>query len=151
MSRFARFRRYVRAPRDLALLVGIAGYELSLPLLMRLSMPRLLRFTRWLNRCVIRPSGADPARIVRYVDAVGRLSFGSLRGNCVTRSLAIYAFLNTPETPLELRFGVRQLVNDGAVTPGRRHVWVMRKGEPLCETEPLNEYVLLYRFPEAAV
>lgn len=148
MSRPGRFRRYVRTPKDLALLAGIIAYKLSLPLLMRLAMPRLLRFTQWLNRRVVRPSGADPERIVRYVDAAGRLAFWSLRGNCVARSLAIYTFLNTPHTPLELRFGVRQIVSEGAITPGRRHVWVMREGEPLCETEPLHEYVLLYRFPE---
>lgn len=144
----ARFQRNIRTPGELSLLAGLSLLAVVLPLLMRLPLPRLLRVVDWINRCCVRRP-AKTETVLRYVDALGRIRRWSLQDNCVVRSLLYYTFLNSRACPLELRFGVEQRRDaEGRPVPGRRHVWVMRNGEPLNETISLEEYVLLFRYPE---
>ena len=149
MRSHIRLPHALRSPGNASAAARLLLLATLLPLLLRLPLPRLLRSLDWINRRLVgrRP---DPEVLKRYVDAMGRLHRWSFQDNCVVRSLCFYTLLNTPEAPLELRFGVEQRQGpDGSLVPGRRHTWVMRGEEALFETEPVHQYALLYRHPGA--
>jgi hypothetical protein len=139
----------LRSPANAFTAARLLVLATLLPLLLRLPLRRMLRILDWLNRWLVgrRP---NPDVLRRYVDAMGRLHRWSFQDNCVVRSLCFYTLLNSPEAPLELRFGVEQREGpDGGLVPGRRHTWVMCGEESLFETEPVYKYLLLYRHPGA--
>jgi hypothetical protein len=137
----------MRSLEDLRVLLAMSSFVAVLPILLKLPVPRMLRSIDWINRHLVRKPGAQET-VIRCADALGRLHRWSFQDNCVARNLTYYALLNSAEQPLEVRFGVEQRQSpSGAITPGRRHVWVMREGEPINETVRLEDYVVLYRYP----
>jgi hypothetical protein len=150
MGAWRRLRRNIGSWAELQLLLQMTGFLALVPALLKLPMPRMLRTIDWINRHIIRRPGRQET-VIRYANALGRLHRWSFQDNCVARNLTYYAFLNGAERPLEVRFGVEQRrAENGAITPGRRHVWVTRDGEPINETVVIEDYVLLYRYPPKA-
>jgi len=147
IERWRRLRRNVRSADELRLLLGMCGFLALIPAFLKLPMPRMLRTIDWINRHLVRKPGRQET-VIRYANALGRLHRWSFQDNCVARNLTYYAFLNNPDQPLEVRFGVEQRrAENGVITPGRRHVWVTRDGDPINETVVIDDYVLLYRYP----
>lgn len=142
-----RILRYARSPDELRLLLAMAAVAAVLPALLKQPLPRTLRTLDWINRRLVRHPGRTES-VLRYAAALGRLHWWSFQDNCVARNLLYYVFLNSPERPVEVRFGVEQRrTPEGAIVPGRRHVWIVRDGEPVNETVNLEDYVLLYCHP----
>ena len=150
MIRLVRGLRRVQSWAELKLLVGAAAVMAVMPLLLRLPIPRLLSVLSRLNRWLA-PRPVDEDLLYRCVEALGRYNCWAWRDNCVARNLAVYCFLQSAQAPLEVRFGVEMRVGpEGKPAPGRRHVWLLRDGQPVRETEPLERYLVMYRYPEPA-
>jgi len=142
-----RFRRHVRTPSELRLLLSVTAFMAAIPWLMRRSLPSALRRLEWISRRLA-PRRADPEKVIRYVGALGSWKRWSFQDNCVVRSLCYYAFLNRGDDEVALMMGVeRRTGAEGGVTPGRRHFWVTRNGEPLNETVDVNNYHVMLRYP----
>lgn len=144
-----RLRAAVRSLDDLGLLARVTLVMAAMPLLLRLPIPRALK---WLDAASRGLSVREPdraARIVKYCRGLGGLRVWTFQDNCVARSLALFTLLNRREAPLDVVFGVRATTEpDGRVTLGRRHVWLELAGEPLFETEPITGYVVSTRYRE---
>ena len=146
-----RLRANVTSLGDLALLARVTVIMGVMPLLLRLPVPRVLRWLDAASRLVAVDDPARAARVVRYCHGLGGLRVWAFQDNCVARSLALFALLNRHDDPLDVVFGVRVTVGpDGGVTLGRRHVWLERQGEPLLETEPIAGYVVSMRYRDPA-
>lgn len=143
MSVAARRRSPGPGPARKASVMGrVALLVLALPLVMARPLPRALAILSRLNRAGLRARPEEEALVVRCIRLVARLDRWSFRNNCAVFALVLFGLLDTDEAPLEIRFGLRF----AGRAPGRRHVWVVREGRALHETEPVEDYLVVYRY-----
>lgn len=136
----------LRGPREALLFVRVAAFGATVPLLMRLPLPRLAAL---LSRPPRRrpPSAAAPAdveRLARLVALAPRVARPLVRTGCLTRGLTLYRFLRRAGLDVELRFGLDP--RSPAAADG--HCWLTLAGEPLLEREdPRPRFAEVWRLP----
>jgi hypothetical protein len=135
----------VAGPGDRLLLLRIFAVAVSVPLLMRLPLPRLAG--------QLEPSGAPscptPAQEARLVQAVlGVLRAGRplVRRGCLTRGVTLYYFLRRAGVDVSLVFGMGASADQPDGFDG--HCWLTKNGEPYLEQrDPRPCYTPMYSFP----
>lgn len=132
----------LRGARDAVLFVRVSAFAASVPLLLRLSLPRQAAVLRRAGR----RSSTARATIERLPELVGlahRAWHPLVRPGCLTRGMTLLWFLRRAGHEVELCFG---LDVEGDHPEG--HCWLMRGGEPLLErADQLARFVEIYRLP----
>jgi len=127
------------------MLIGVGAFAATVPLLMRLPLPRLAALvTRPPRR---RPAGAaEVERLQRLVDLAPRVAHPLVRGGCLTRGVTLFWFLRRAGLDVELRFGL----DPGEAQPTDGHCWLTLDGEPFLEKrDPRPRFAEIYRLPLA--
>jgi hypothetical protein len=141
----------VHGPREAALFVRVAAFAASVPLLMRLPLPRLAALvTRPPRRRRGRHADALDAeveRIERLVALAPRVARPLVQTGCLTRGLTLYRFLRRAGLDVELRFGLDPRGGGEAAADG--HCWLVLAGEPFLEPEDPRRFAELWRLPLA--
>jgi hypothetical protein len=135
--------RELRTARELLLFAYLTSFAATVPLLMRLPLPRLAAL---LTRDPRRPppSTAEVERIERMIALAPRVARPLVHTGCLTRGVTLFWFLRRAGLDVELRFGVD--VEDHDATDG--HCWLSLADEPFLEqVDPRPRFAELYRFP----
>jgi Transglutaminase-like superfamily len=115
-------RRELERPADLFLLARMVGWACALRLLKHsVSLPRLVRLTRWAGPAEPRSRGRGE-RVVTLARWACRASRWSSRGNCLERGLVTYRYLAAAGAPPTLVIGVAAPSSPADVMRG--HAWV---------------------------
>lgn len=129
--------------RELVLFARLCGFAMTVPLLTRLSLPRLAAL-------VVRPAAGpappdpSPERLARLVALAPRVAHPLVRPGCLTRGITLFWFLRRRGIDVELRFGLD--TSDLAATDG--HCWLALDGEPFLEpVDPRPRFAETYRLP----
>ena len=132
-------------PADVVLLARVICISMTVPLLMRLPLPRLAAVLSIATR-VGRSrglSGREPERMAACVAAAQRSLAPVVRSGCLTRGVTLYWLLRRAGVPVELCFGVGR---PGAELAG--HCWLTRNGRPYLEPADAPAcFDALYRIP----
>ena len=132
-------------PSELVLFARVGTVAATVPLLMRLPLPRLAAV---LSRRPRRgtPSAAEIERIDRLVALAPRVARPLVRNGCLTRGVTLFWFLRRSGLEVELIFGIDP-DGDGD-TDG--HCWLSLAGEPFLErVDPRPRVIVTYRVPAA--
>lgn len=137
--------RELHGPRELALFAYVSGFAATVPLLMRLPLPRMAAIvTRPPRRRETPPLHAE--RLARLVSFATTMAHPIVRPGCLTRGVTLFWFLRRAGVDVELRFGV-EAPGDGAADG---HCWLTLNGEPFLETvDPRPRFTEVYRLPMA--
>jgi hypothetical protein len=123
---------------DALLRLRIAAFAASVPLLVRLPLPRLAR--------VLRPRRAPGSVDATQVDRIVALTDDALRGRfvrqtCLVRGITLYYFLSRAGLNVTLCFGMGPMRGEMA-----GHCWLDVDGQPFREKEdPLPHFTAVYR------
>jgi hypothetical protein len=131
--------------REVLLFAYIAAFASSVPLLMRLPLPRLAAL---LNRPPARrrPSAAAAQRLEALVALAPRVGHPVVRPGCLTRGVTLFWFLRRAGIDVELCFGLDPA--DGDAADG--HCWLVRDGRPFLEgADPRWRFAEIFRMPAA--
>jgi hypothetical protein len=145
----------LRDAREAALFVRVAAFAATVPLLMRLPLPRVAAL---LTRAPRRPDGRpdvptarDPAaaeveRLDRLIALAPRVARPLVRPGCLTRGVTLFWFLRRAGLNVELSFGIDP--GDEQTTDG--HCWLVLDEEPFLEkVDPRPRFAEVYRLPLA--
>ncbi len=141
--RVPRWRRSTsgrRAPARVLLYFQIACFAAAVPLLVRLSLPRLQSL---LGRrsCAGQPDAARVQEIITCVAAVLRVGAPLIQPTCLTRGLILYHFLRRAGFDVALCFGAGYPKGEFAA-----HCWLVHAGEPFMEPrDPRRWFTETYR------
>ena len=142
LAPLAQFRR----PLEVALLARIVTVGMTVPLLMRLPLPRLaavLGATTGRANGTRVPSEGEAERMAACVTTAQRALSPVVRSGCVTRGVTLYWLLRRAGAPVELCFGMGR--------PGEDlvgHCWLVRDGLPYLEPADSPAcFDALYRIP----
>lgn len=132
----------LRGARETILFAYLSVFALSVPLMMRLSLPRLATLlTRAPRRQ--RPSPEAVDRLAALVGLAQRVGRPFVRGGCLTRGVTLFWFLRRAGLDVELCFGLSALEDD---VDG--HCWLTVDGEPFLErVDPRPRFPEVYRLP----
>lgn len=136
----------LRDARDAALLIVVGAFAATVPLMMRLPLPRLSALLTPSARRRVPASAADVERLERIIDLAPRVARPLVRPGCLTRGVTLFWFLRRAGVDVELSFGLD--AQDGA-TEG--HCWLSLDDEPFLErVDPRPRFAELYRLPAPA-
>jgi hypothetical protein len=127
---------------DVLLHLRITSFAAAVPILARLSLPRLAR--------VLRPQHAPSVADTNQVDRIVALTEGAMRQrfvrrSCLVRGLTLYYFLSRAGLDVSLCFGMGP-IRDGMAG----HCWLDRDGQPFMEKQdPLPHFTAIYRIAPA--
>jgi Transglutaminase-like superfamily len=131
--------RELRDLRELALIARIVPFAATVPLLMRLPLPRVAALVVRSPRSSAPP--ADIERLAALVALAPRVAHPLVRTGCLTRGVTLFWLLRRRGYDVELRFGVDPGAADG-------HCWLALGGEPFLErVDPRPRFAELYRLP----
>jgi hypothetical protein len=135
----------LRGARELLLFGYLTSFAASVPLLMRLPLPRVAALlTRSPRGRAARP--ADVERLDRLMALAPRVARPFVRTGCLTRGVTLFWFLRRAGLDVELRFGIDPA--DAGATDG--HCWLSLDGEPFLEkVDPRPRFAEIYRLPLA--
>ena len=134
-------------PRELLLFLRLVCFGAAVPLLMRLSLPRLAAaVTREPSRRAL-PSEAEVDRLATLVALAPRVAHPLVRTGCLTRGLTLCWFLRRAGLDVELRFGVDTAAADPVVGGADGHCWLTRDGLPYLEDRDPSRFSETYRLP----
>ncbi len=139
----ARALSELRSTRELLQLAALSGFASTVPLLMRLPLPRLAAL---LTRAPRRrsPHAGDVERLERLITLAPRVAAPLVRPGCMTRGVTLFWFLRRAGLDVELRFGLDP--GDEQRTDG--HCWLTLDGEPFLEKrDPRPWFAETYRLP----
>jgi hypothetical protein len=130
------------------MLLRVGSFAATVPLLMRLPLPRLAAFlTRPPRRLGARrapASATEVERLERVVSLAPRIAHPVIRYGCLTRGVTLFWFLRRAGVDVELRFGLDP--DQGEAVDG--HCWLALDGEPFLERrDPRPRFAELYRLP----
>jgi len=133
----------LRDAREVLLLARICAFAATVPLLMRLQLPRVAALlTRPPRRP--RPSAIEIERLERLTALATRVARPLVRPGCLTRGVTLFWFLRRAGLDVELRFGLDPSEN----RPIDGHCWLSLADEPFLEkSDPRPRFAELYRFP----
>ncbi len=144
LDTLAEFRR----PSELGLLVRVVTVAMTVPVLVRLPLPRLaavLSVVTAKSDVTAGPPEEEVTRIVSCVEAAQRAAAPLVRSGCLTRGLTLYWLLRRGGAPVELCFGVGRLGHEFA-----GHCWLVRDGRPYLEPGDSPAcFEAVYRIPPA--
>lgn len=143
-DRGRRVRRLARAG-ELLLPLRVALVALLVPLLMRLSLPRLGAV---LQRIRVAPEQrrGDVTRALYAIERLMSRFAPLIRHRCQVRGMTRFYFLRRAGVDVSLAFGVGRV--DGAFAG---HCWLVRDGTPYLERrDPRASFTEMYRLPEAS-
>jgi hypothetical protein len=135
----------LRGPRDWLTLCEVSLFAATVPVVVRLPLPRLaaLLTRRPRTRATQR---AEIERLERVVDLAPRIAHPLVRSGCLTRGLTLFWFLRRAGLDVELRFGL----DPGGTEPADGHCWLALDDEPYLERrDPRERFSELYRLPLA--
>lgn len=138
----------LRGPRELALFSYLTTFAATVPLLMRLPLPRLAAVvTRPPGRRRVSPATVE--RLVALVELTPRVAGPMVRTGCLTRGVTLFWFLRRSGMDVELRFGLDP--TDASQPTGvDGHCWVTVDGEPFLEkVDPRSRFTEVFRIPVA--
>jgi len=118
----------LRGPRDWLELVRVCVFAATMPLALRLPLPRLAALITRPPRAQ-RVEGSDIERLERVMTLAPRILRPLVRTGCLTRGLTLYWFLRRAGLEVELRFGLDPVGAD----PADGHCWLTLDGEPYLE------------------
>jgi hypothetical protein len=137
----------LRNAGDALLLVRMGTFAATVPLLMRLPLPRLSRVVTRSTHAQPQPSpphGGELERLASTMDLATRVAHPLVRTGCLTRGVTLYWFARRAGFDVELRFGI-----DPA--DAEAHCWLTLDGEPVLEKrDPRAHYVETFRLPARA-
>jgi hypothetical protein len=141
----ARGLRELRGAREAVLFAYVSAFASTVPLLMRLPLPRLAAL---LTR---RPARRrQPAAAVQRLDALVALAQGvapCVRGGCLTRGVTLFWFLRRAGVDVQLCFGLDPAAGDAAAAADG-HCWLVHDGEPFLErADPRTRFAETFRLP----
>jgi hypothetical protein len=141
----ARSLAELRSPRELIELTRVGAFAATVPLLMRLPLPRVAALITRPPR-PRRPRAHEVERLQRLVALAPRVAHPLVRSGCLTRGVTLFWFLRRAGLDVELRFGL----DPGAVAPSDGHCWLTLAGEPFLEQrDPRPRFSETYRLPLA--
>ncbi len=127
----------------------VAAFAVTVPLLMRLPLPRVAAL---LTRAPRRRGGpdvrdgaaAEVERLDRLIALAPRVARPLVRSGCLTRSVTLFWFLRRAGLNVELSFGIDP--GDEQTTDG--HCWLVLDEEPFLEkVDPRPRFAEVYRLP----
>ncbi len=133
----------LRSPGELFLLTRVGAFACTVPLLMRLPLPRV---SALITRPVRRRAPAIGAveRLDRLIALAPRVAPPFVRSGCLTRGITLFWFLRRVGLDVELRFGL----DPGGDQPSDGHCWLTLDGEPFLEKrDPRPHFAETYRLP----
>jgi len=144
ISKIKSAAQLVKSLGDLWLMIRIAGFIFSLPLLLRgLKLPRLMS---WLTPG--RPGRYSlelREKITAYTLTLLNQDLWMFRRSCLKQGLTLYHFLPQAGQRVQIAFGVEKSADN--VLNG--HCWLEIAGQVYLEGEAAREkYTLTYRYPE---
>jgi hypothetical protein len=133
----------LRDAREVVLFVRVGAFAATVPLLMRLPLPRVAALvTRRPRRRA--PSAAEVERLERLIALAPRVARPLVRPGCLTRGVTLFWFLRGKGLNVELTFGVDTRDDHG--TEG--HCWLSLADEPFLEkVDPRPRFAEVYRLP----
>ncbi len=132
----------LRGPGELLLLLGVSAFASTVPLLMRLPLPRLAALiTRPPRRRVT--ASAEIERLERLIALAPRVAHPVVRSGCLTRGVTLFWFLRRAGLDVELRFGL----DPARARPTDGHCWLTLDGEPFLERHDPQRFAEIYRLP----
>ena len=133
----------LRNAREALLLARICAFAATVPVLMRLQLPRAAALlTRPPRRP--KPSAVKIERLAHLTDLAPRVARPLVRPGCLTRGVTLFWFLRRAGLDVELRFGLDPSEN----RPTDGHCWLSLADEPFLEkSDPRARFAELYRFP----
>ena len=137
--------------REAALFVRVAAFAATVPLLMRLPLPRVAALVTRAPRRPYGPTARDPAaaeveRLDRLIALAPRVARPLVRPGCLTRGVTLFWFLRRAGLNVELSFGIDP--GDEQTTDG--HCWLVLDEEPFLEkVDPRPRFAEVYRLPLA--
>jgi hypothetical protein len=144
-ERLALLAQFRRLP-EFGLLVRVVTVAMTVPLLLRLPLPRLaavLSVVTGKGNITAGPSDEEVNRIVACVEAAQRAAHPLVRSGCLTRGLTLYWLLRRAGATVELCFGVGRVGHEFAA-----HCWLVRDGRPYLEpAESPACFEAIYRIP----
>ena len=125
-----------------ALLFGrICIFAMLVPLLVRLSLPRMAVLVSPSQPGGTRPDAEDVRRLVGYVARAQRVLWPVVRSGCLTRGVTLFYFLGRAGMDVSLCFGIADPTGHT-----RAHCWLVRDDEPFLEAvDPRGVYAETYR------
>jgi hypothetical protein len=133
----------LRARGELLVFAKVVAFAAAVPLLMRLSLPRLNALLTRPPRAR-RPSPGEVERLDRLVTLAPRIARPLVRPGCLTRGITLFWFLRRAGLDVELRFGL----DPGGDEPADGHCWLALDGEPFLERRDYrSRFTELYRMP----
>jgi hypothetical protein len=143
--------RQLRGGRDAVMLLRVGSFAATVPLLMRLPLPRLAAFlARPPRPSGLRrppPSEGEIERLERVISLAPRIAHPLVRHGCLTRGVTLFWFLRRAGVDVELRFGLDPDDPD-APEAVDGHCWLALDGEPFLERrDPRPRFAELYRLP----
>jgi hypothetical protein len=135
----------LRGMREVLLFAYMGAFASSVPLLMRLPLPRLRALlTRPPARR--RPSPAAVQRLEALVALAPRVGHPVVRPGCLTRGVTLFWFLRRAGVDVELCFGL----GPADVDSPDGHCWLVRDGRPFMEqADPRWRFAEIFRMPAA--
>ncbi len=132
------------------LLLRLTVLAVAAPLLVRMGLPRLQRWTEP-RRPPSAPGGGQADRVAeqygRWVDAIIRRGHPLVRPGCLTRGITLYYALRRVGLDVALCFGVGP--DEGAMAG---HCWLVLDGRPLLErVDPHSKFTEVVRVSRAGV
>jgi hypothetical protein len=133
----------VRGTDEILLFVRVLAFAPSVPLLMRLPLPRLERLLIRTARPIRGPRRVAPERLAVLVGLAQRLGTPVVRTGCVTRGVTLLWFLRRRGLDVALAFGI-----GGPADDFYGHCWLVLDGQPFLERDdPQARFVEQYRVP----
>ncbi len=128
------------------LAIRIAVFAATVPVLMRLPLPRVATLITRPPR-PRRPAPGEIERLDRLMTLVPRIVHPLVRTGCLTRGVTLFWFIRRAGLEVELRFGI----DPGHQEPSDGHCWLALNGEPFLEQrDPRPRFAEIYRLPLAA-
>lgn len=133
----------LRTVRELVQFALLGGFASTVPVLMRLPLPRVARLITQPPRRRP-PSPGEVERLERMITLAPRVAAPLVRPGCLTRGVTLFWFLRRAGLDVELRFGL----DPGHAQPTDGHCWLTLDGEPFLEKrDPRPRFSEIYHLP----
>lgn len=143
LSRLTRTLHTLRSPSELLLFARVTAFAACVPVMVRLSLPRLAALLRAKGGESCEGAAEKAAQVTRCVDLAQDVASPVVHRGCLTRGVTLFWFLSRAGYPVELCFGIGRIGTEMA-----GHCWITIDGVAFCErADPEDRFSVLYRIP----